>query len=221
MYDHLLREPKRVVLLPLARAVPFSPNALTGLGLLLGLTAALCCCFGWFHLALGLWMANRVVDGLDGEVARLRGTQTDLGGYLDILADLLVYALIPLGMAIHVNQQSVWATLGMMLSAFYLNVGSWMYLSSILEKHGVGAAHNQELTTVSMPRGLVEGAETGLFYCLFLLYPNHLALLFGLFSFLTFAGAALRVRWAARTLPGLQSTKPPTSEPTAGPSMLG
>jgi phosphatidylglycerophosphate synthase len=204
MYDHLLRHPKRVILSPLARALPISPNTLTLIGLLFGLAAAFFSCVGQFRIALALWCINRVVDGLDGEVARASNTQSDLGGYLDILADLLVYALIPVGMACHANTTAVWLSLSLMLASFYLNVGSWMYLSSILEKRGIGAETTGELTTVSMPRGLVEGGETLLFFTLFLSYPSGASVLFSIFAALTFMGAALRVRWAQRTLPVLE-----------------
>jgi cardiolipin synthase len=40
--------------------------------------------FGW---AFGLFVAAGVTDGLDGAIARLTHTRTDLGAYLDPLAD--------------------------------------------------------------------------------------------------------------------------------------
>ena len=39
--------------------------------------------YGW---ALACCLANRLLDGLDGAVARIRGP-TDFGGYADIVAD--------------------------------------------------------------------------------------------------------------------------------------
>ena len=200
MYDHLLRVPKKVIYQPLARALLVSANVLTAVGLILGLAAAACCCFGWWSYALAFWLANRFFDGLDGEVARATNTQSDLGGYLDILADLIVYAFIPLGIAAYYNSTFTWLALALMLSSFYLNVGSWMYLSSILEKRGQGAESNQEITTVAMPKGLIEGAETVVFFTLFLLLPGCAGTLFALFAILTFLGAFLRVKWAAKTL---------------------
>ena len=50
-------------------------------------------------LALGLWLASRLADGLDGPTARA-GAATDAGGFLDIVADFSVYAGIILGLAI-------------------------------------------------------------------------------------------------------------------------
>lgn len=37
----------------------------------------------------------RVLDGLDGVVARQKNKQTDFGGYLDIILDFTVYSIIP------------------------------------------------------------------------------------------------------------------------------
>ena len=204
MYDHILRRPKQIVYQPLARRIPIPPNIITLVGLLPGVAAALACLGGFFQVALWLWLLNRLLDGLDGEVARAQDKQTDLGGYLDILADLLVYASIPVALAIYWNNSWVWCCCSLMLMSFYLNIGSWMYLSSILEKIGLGAEETGESTSVCMPRGLVEGAETVLFFTLFLVFPSKAALLFGVFCFLTFLGAALCVRWAVSELPRLE-----------------
>lgn len=201
MYDHVLRQPKKIVFQPLATRLKISPNALTAAGLVPGLLAALACVFGFFKAALWMWLLNRVLDGLDGEVARAHGKQTDLGGYLDILADLLVYASIPIAISLYWNSTWVWICCSFLLMSFYINVGSWMYLSSILEKIGVGAKQTGESTSVAMPRGLIEGAETILFFTLFLVLPEWAGLLFPLFAALTFLGAALRVHWAFRALP--------------------
>lgn len=205
MYDHVLRQPKRIVYQPLAKRIPLSPNLITLLGLLPGLAAALACLGGFYRVALWLWILNRLLDGLDGEVARAQNKQSDLGGYLDILADLFVYAAIPMAIAIHWNTTSIWFACCFMLMSFYLNVGSWMYLSSILEKIGMGAEKTGESTSVCMPRGLIEGGETVLAFTLFLVWPAQAAWLFGAFGSLTFLGAALRVRWAISALPELVS----------------
>ena len=47
-----------------------------------------------YWVALALILVNRLADGLDGAVAR-HGRLTDLGGYVDIVADFLVYAVVP------------------------------------------------------------------------------------------------------------------------------
>ena len=69
-------------------------NALTVLGAATGLTAAAAISQNSFGLALILIVINRMIDGLDGAVARINGP-TEFGGYLDSLADFLFYVSVP------------------------------------------------------------------------------------------------------------------------------
>ena len=90
--------------------------------------------------------------------------------------------------------------LALLLSSFYVNAASWMYLSAVLEKRSVGAAARGETTSVTMPSGLIEGTETILFYALFLLFPGSLPLLFGAMSLLVWLTVGQRLIWALRHL---------------------
>ena len=201
MVDKVLRVPKRWMLEPVAeRLQGVSPTALTGVGLLAGLAAAGLAASGRPLAALVLWLVNRLLDGLDGELARAFNRQSDWGGYLDILADFTVYALIPVGLAFANGSSITFLTLGIMLSVFYVNAGSWLFLSSLLEKRAQGAAARGDVTSVTMPGGLIEGAETVLFFCLFCLFPSSLFLLFSLFSALVVVTILQRLLWAQRHL---------------------
>ena len=73
-----------------------SANFVTLLSFLSGLV---CFCYiidSNFMLALIFFFFNRLVDGLDGAVARING-QSDLGAFYDIVSDFFFYALFPLG----------------------------------------------------------------------------------------------------------------------------
>lgn len=198
MVDKLLRYPKEQVLLPLARGPlrGVHPTAITLLACVAGLGCAWAAWQRLSALALGLWLLNRTLDGLDGTVARANGRQSDLGGYLDILLDVLVYAAVPLGLALGAGTGAAYLALALLLGSFYLNGASWMYLSALLEKRGRGARAAGELTTVTMPTGLVEGAETVLFYALALLLPAQLVPLFALMALLVLLTAVQRLIWA-------------------------
>ena len=74
-------------------------NALTFAGLAVGLGGAVAIALGDLWLGLALIIANRMADGLDGAVARVRGP-TPLGGYFDIVADFAFYVSIPLGFGV-------------------------------------------------------------------------------------------------------------------------
>ncbi len=201
MFDHLLRGLKDAWLAPLARLLRgVSPNLLSVIALLFGLGAALAAARGAYSLGLALWLANRVLDGLDGTVARLAARQSDFGGYLDILLDFVVYAAVPVGLAAGNGTRDVLLAAAVLEAAFFVNACSWMYLSAVLEKRASGAASTGELTTVTMPPALVAGFETVVFFALFFLFPGRLELLFGLMSTLVGINILQRLVWARRVL---------------------
>ncbi|CAN0606395.1 unnamed protein product, partial [Ectocarpus sp. 12 AP-2014] len=72
---------------------------ITLIGLLLGLAAGAAIAVQAYWVGLGLVLASRLADGLDGAVARATH-KTDRGGYLDIVCDYAFYAAVPLGFAI-------------------------------------------------------------------------------------------------------------------------
>lgn len=135
-----------------------SPNQMTGCALICGVLAAVCVYSGDYGLGLGLWVLNRVLDGLDGPIARAYKLQSDWGGYLDIVSDFIVYALVPAALQV--------TCLPVLLAVYVLNTVSLFQLSALLDSP-------TKTTSVSMPPALVEGMETIVVYTLALLYPHH------------------------------------------------
>ncbi len=208
MFDALFRKYKDQVLQPLtALAARFSPNMLTVAAFGVGLVCAGAAAAGQLGWAFGLWLCNRLLDGLDGAVARQQQRQTDLGGYLDILLDFVVYAAVPFGLALGQPTPLNLIALAGLLASFYINGASWMYLAAILEKRALGARARGEATTVTMPDGLVGAVATFLFYCAFFLWPAWLAGLFGVMAALVLITAGQRLAWALRHL--AEPTPPP------------
>ncbi len=161
---------------PLARPLAdASPDAISVVGGAIGVAAALSAAVGLWPLALLAWLVNRVVDGIDGIVARFgQEAGTDAGGYLDITIDVAVYALLPLGVAIGVGSNAAWIATAVLLASFYFNTITWAYLAAVLEKRNAAQAESAELhrsTSVVMPSGLVEGAETTVLFTVLLLAP--------------------------------------------------
>lgn len=76
---------------------PISPNQITLLSFVMGLLAAFCFfqgtylanVYGGILLVFSTW-----VDGVDGEIARLKFMESELGGKLDILCDNIVHFLV-------------------------------------------------------------------------------------------------------------------------------
>lgn len=174
--------------------------ALTLLALVTGILASVAASRTQWALAFSLWIANRFLDGLDGTQARVHGRQSDFGGYLDILLDFVVYAAIPIGIATGANTIAVWLATAVLLGGYFVNAASWMYLSAMLEQRGAGARTRNELTSVTMPRGLVAGTETVVFFSLFLLFPAWYTTLAWTMTGGVAIGIVQRVVWAARHL---------------------
>ena len=151
-----------------------------------------------YFLGMAFWLLSRALDGLDGLLARLHNKQSDFGGYLDILLDFMAYAAVPLGFGLGAASQNVYVALVILLSSYYINAASWMYLAAILEKRAVHSADTA--TTVVMPPGLVGAFESIAAYALFFLLPEYIFWLFLAFSGLVFITIAQRMIWAKRNL---------------------
>jgi phosphatidylglycerophosphate synthase len=198
MFDQIFRIAKEHSLEPLAKGPlnNVNPTSITILGSVVGIGAGVASWRGQAGMALGLWFLNRFLDGLDGTIARVNNKQSDFGGYLDIVLDMVAYVSIPLGVAFSVNETGVYIALALLFASFYINIAAWMMLSASLEKRAQGAKSRNELTTVTMPKGIIEGGETILFFSLFILFQEWLTLLFGLMAILVISSAIYQIRWA-------------------------
>lgn len=203
MIDNVLRPVKDRTLDPLARALGpgVHQNLVSMLGLGVGLAAALLAFRAHYMVALGFWILNRFLDGLDGAVARAHNRQSDFGGYIDILVDFVVYAAIPAAIVLGMPyDENAYRALVALLGSYYVNAASWMYLSAILERRGWGADARSEQTTVTMPEGLIGGSETAIAYVIFLVAPGHVTSLFTAMAVLVTITIFQRVAWASRSL---------------------
>ncbi len=199
MLDSTLRPVKDRILDPAVRLLirTVHPNHVTIAAFVFGIGAALAAAMQFRFAALALWFVNRILDGLDGAIARAAGLQSDRGGYLDIVLDFVVYAVVPFGVVYSAGVPGAWQALSLLFAVFYVNAASWMYLSALLEKRSAG---DTSPTSVIMPTGVVEGTETIVVFALFLLFPNRFVLLALIMSGLTLIGAAQRVIWGMRNL---------------------
>ena len=155
-------------------------DAVTWVGFALGLAAAACIAQEAYVVGLGLMLFSRLLDGLDGAVARL--TQpTDRGAFLDITLDFLFYASIPLAFAWADPARNALAA-ATLLAAF-VGTGSTFLAFAVL-------AQRRGLTSAAYPTkglyylgGLTEATETLLVFAAMCLWPQ----VFPLFAWV-FAG---------------------------------
>lgn len=136
-----------------AARMGFTPNSLTGLGLLIGVGACVAVAFEQWWVGVGLWLLNRLVDGLDGPLAR-RTSPTELGGFFDIVADMAIYGGIIVAIGIALPDARV-ACLAVFLT-YYLAGTTFLAFSSLATKLQVEGDER----SLRFPAGIAEGTET-------------------------------------------------------------
>lgn len=163
-----------------------SANALTVTGAAFGLAAAFAISQQQFTAGLVLVLANRILDGVDGALARIKGP-TEFGGYLDTLADFLFYVSVPVAFGIAMPANLLPALL--LVASFTITAVSFLGFAAIAARSGEGdGAHGPKAFIYST--GLMEGGETIGFFLLFCLFPDffpELALVFAALCVLTVA----------------------------------
>jgi len=148
-------------------------NALTFTGLALGLAGAAAIAFGEIGWGLALIIANRLLDGLDGAVARVRGP-SDLGGYFDIVADFAFYVSVPVGFGLLDPANQLPALV--LVASFVLTGVSFLAFAVIAGKRGATTeAHGRKSFFYST--GLAEGTETIAVFIAMCLFPVWFAAL--------------------------------------------
>jgi phosphatidylglycerophosphate synthase len=188
LVDPLLDRPGRAL-----AGAGVSADGLTFLGLAAGLGAALCVAAAADGLALALIVANRLLDGLDGAVARA-SVRTDRGGFLDIVLDFVFYGAIPLAFAVRDPAANA-VPAALLLFSFYVNGGSFLAFAAIAAKRGHQSARWGD-KSIYFTAGLAEGTETILFFLAMALLPRSFPVLAYAFAGLTLMSAVARLALA-------------------------
>ena len=147
-----------------------TPTGITVVGLLLGVASAFSAWNRLWVLALLLWLVSRVLDALDGALARIKILRDisygPVGGYLDIVFDFIVYGSFVVGVG-HGARTSYLPFL-LVLLAYYVNGTSFLAFSSIAERERITIDDGRSLSFVF---GLAETTETIVVHSLWCLFP--------------------------------------------------
>lgn len=188
---HLLRPTLRHAARALVR-LGVGADALTLTGFVLGLAAAGAIALQQFGAGLALLLLSRLMDGLDGAVARATAP-TDRGGFLDITLDFLFYAAIPLAFAV-ANPGANALAAAVLLAAFMGTGSSFLAFAVLAEKRG--------MTSLTLPDksfyflgGLTEGTETIAAFVAMCLWPQFFAPIAYGFALLCAITTAMRIGW--------------------------
>lgn len=167
-------------------------DAISFAGFVLGMAAAAAIAFQQFLPGLALLLLSRLMDGLDGAVARAT-TPTDRGGFLDITLDFLFYAAIPLAFAL-ADPVANALPAAVLLAAFIGTGSSFLAFAAVAEK--------RRLRSLAFPDkgfyflgGLTEATETITAFAAMCLWPQWFAPIAYGFAALCGVTIVLRIGW--------------------------
>ena len=168
-------------------------NSVTLAGTAMAVATAVSLSTGRYTLALAFLSLNRLLDGLDGAVARA-SERTDLGGYLDIVSDYVFYAGVPLGFAFAEPQKNALPAAAL-LASFLLTCCTFLAFAALADQRDLAMEPRRE-KSFFYSRGLMEGTETIGFFVAMTLWPERFAALAWAFSILCVI-TALQRTWVA------------------------
>ena len=118
-------------LLKMLAALGVTENHITVVGLLCGLAFPVV--YHWVvpWLAFVLLLSQVVLDGLDGPLARYRGTASDRGSFTDTMVDQVVVTVVMITM-IWVGHAGLWP--GVLYIVFYLLVVTFAFIRNALRE---------------------------------------------------------------------------------------
>lgn len=148
-----------------------TPNNVSWMAFFVSIGAAYLIYLGLFQLAVVVWWTSRLLDACDGIYARKFGLTSKFGAFLDIQLDMAAYSLVVLALFLKFHEFNVqWI---LMLFGYILCITGALSLGTFENSLDLPDRSNRGLRLAA---GLAEGGETGIFYTLFLLLPQWLAI---------------------------------------------
>lgn len=163
----------------------FSPNSMTLIGCLLGMTVAIALLVGMPIVACILLLFSGYCDTLDGTLARLTNNISAVGSMLDIVSDRAVEFAVIVGLYSCDPLHRGWLTL-LMLGSVLICVTSFLVV-------GIFTPNETDKGFYYSP-GLIERAEAFVFFIAMMLFPSYFQSLALLFSILVLLTAARRMQ---------------------------
>lgn len=166
-------------------ALGLTANTVTVMGFALGIAAAALVAAQLFWAALAALLVSRFLDGLDGAVAR-RTRLTDLGGYLDITLDFIVYAAVVFAFALADPARNALAA-AFLTTSFMAPAATFLAYAIFAQKHGI-TTDIRGAKSLYYLGGLTEGFETILTLSLMCAFPDWfavIAIVYGIMCWIT------------------------------------
>jgi phosphatidylglycerophosphate synthase len=182
-----------------------SPNFLTLLGFGTGLLAMGAIVHQHYTLAAILIIINRLLDGLDGAVAR-HGFSSDFGGVLDISCDFITYAGLVFAFGLSAPENLFYAAF--LIFSFIGPITTFLAYATIAAKRQMNTKR-RGIKSFYHLGGICEGTETAFILLLMCLYPETfrwMCLIYGGLCWLTTIGRLYRawIDFGEQSLPAME-----------------
>ena len=164
-----------------------SANTITLIGFICGLGAITLISLQSYTLAILFLCLNRLLDGIDGAVARHRSL-SDFGGFLDIVCDFVIYAGVVFAFGIANPENLFYASF--LIFSFIGPITSFLAYAIIAAKKKVNTSRRGYKSFYHLG-GICEGTETAaclILLCLFPTYFNVICLIYGVLCWFTTFG---------------------------------
>ncbi len=185
-------------------AYGISANTVTVTGCVVGLAAAFAIWQHAFLIGLVLLLISRILDGLDGSVAKATKI-TDFGGYLDIVLDFVFYGAIPLGFVL-ADPMANGVAGGVLILSFYINGSTFLAYAIMAERHKMVSTVRGE-KSLYFTTGLAEGTETIAVLSAMCVFPQHFEVIAYVFAAICFYTALSRIILAGRVFAAADALK--------------
>ena len=198
-----LSSPLRAMVGPLG-SVGITATQVTAIGACFGFLAMVAIILDALNVAVLCFCLNRLLDGLDGALARIQGP-TERGAFFDITCDFLIYSAIPLGFAIRDPSVALAATF--LLFSFVGTGSTFLAFAIFAARHGL-QNRSLERKSIYYLQGLTEGFETTVVLLLMCLIPSWFEWLAWIFGTLCLLTTVSRIIEGDRVLRGISTPEP-------------
>jgi len=180
-------------------------DAVTAFAFAFGMAAAALIAAQLTWLALGVLLLSRFLDGLDGAIAR-QTRLTDVGGYLDITLDFIVYASVVFAFALADPQRNALAA-AFLTTSFMGPASTFLAYAIFAAKHGI-TTEIRGAKSLYYLGGLTEGFETILTLSLMCAFPDWFPVIAVVYAIMCWITAGTRIAAAVATFAPFDAVRP-------------
>lgn len=146
-------------------------NQVTVVSFLISILSAYYFSQGDLRTGILAWWLSRLLDGLDGVLARYTNSASLFGGFLDITLDMLAYSAVIIGFSFSFpSLNHLWL---LVLTGYIGCITTALSLAQI----NTQVVQQKDNRSLSLAMGLAEATETGIAYSLFAVFPDYLGTL--------------------------------------------